>query len=382
MARKKSGSRLFALIPLLLVAVLGGGIGAYFNPDWPVIGPLVRNLSQRQAAGNSGEGIGGGKLLQAWQHLGSGSESITGTEAVSGSETVPISLNAPSQGNAASSGLASSRRPSDKLLIATFNIQVFGESKLKKPQAMDVLTQVVRQFDVVAIQEVRAKSDDILPKFLAAINADGSRYDFLIGPRLGRTVSTEQYAFIYDTTRVEYEPASVGTVSDPSDLLHREPFVARFLARVAPPARGFSFWLVDIHTDPDEVKEEVEALAQVYQMMRTADSREDDVILLGDLNASESQLGSLGRIPGITWVVRDTMTNTRQNKAYDNLIFDAQATSEFTGRWGVFDLESTFGLSREEALTVSDHLPVWAEFQVEEATSRVNVAERIPGLRR
>ncbi len=63
-------------------------------------------------------------------------------------------------------------------MIATFNIQVFGKSKLSKPGVVDVLAQVVRQFDVVAIQEVRATEDDILPRFIAAINADGSRYDF------------------------------------------------------------------------------------------------------------------------------------------------------------------------------------------------------------
>ena len=36
-------------------------------------------------------------------------------------------------------------------------------------------------------------------------------------------------------------------------------------------------------------------------------------------------------------------------------------------RWGVYDLERNLGLSREQALQVSDHLPVWAEFRVWEA---------------
>ena len=104
------------------------------------------------------------------------------------------------------------------------------------------------------------------------------------------------------------------------------------------------------------------------------------MILLGDLNASESQLGRLGQIPGIHWAVRGAMTNTRQTKMYDNIIFHGQATNEFTGRWGVFDLEGTFGLSRDEALKVSDHLPVWAEFQPWEAAPRF--ADRQPGIRR
>ena len=33
------------------------------------------------------------------------------------------------------------------------------------------------------------------------------------------------------------------------------------------------------------------------------------------------------------------MTNTRRNKMYDNIVFDRRATTEFTGRWGVVDLD-------------------------------------------
>jgi hypothetical protein len=51
---------------------------------------------------------------------------------------------------------------------------------------------------------------------------------------------------------------------------------------------------------------------------------------------------------------------------YDNLLFDRNRTAEFTGRWGVFDLESVFRLTRDQALQISDHLPVWAEFQAYE----------------
>ena len=46
---------------------------------------------------------------------------------------------------------------------------------------------------------------------------------------------------------------------------------------------------------------------------------------------------------------------------------DAAATSEYAGRWGVFNLMAECGLTKDEALRVSDHLPVWAEFNVYEA---------------
>ncbi len=368
---------------MLVTGLSGGGIGGYFNPDWPFIGPLVKGLVAQTAVESAGNGPSGDGLA----NNGLGDRLLSSLRSYSGAAPANVT-SASNQGSAPNAGvtipaqLASAQRPNDKLLIASFNIQVFGESKLAKPDVVEILVQVVRQFDIVAIQEVRAKSDDILPRFLAAINSDGSRYSYLIGPRLGRSNSKEQYAFIFDTNRVEHDPSSVSTIEDPKDLLHREPFMARFRPRTSSPERAFTFWLVDIHTDPDEVPQEVSALADVFEVMQHARPDEDDVILLGDLNASEFQLGRLGQLPGITWTVRNAMTNTLHNKAYDNLIFDGGATSEYTGRWGIVDLESVFGISQEQALRVSDHLPIWAEFQIWEAPPKSNFADRAPNYRR
>jgi len=89
---------------------------------------------------------------------------------------------------------------------------------------------------------------------------------------------------------------------------------------------------------------------------------EDDVIMLGDLNAGPPQFGSFQRIPGIGWAVAGTTTNTRRTKTYDNLVFARPQTAEYLGAWGVFDLQTAFGLPLDNALEVSDHNPVWAAF--------------------
>ncbi len=253
-------------------------------------------------------------------------------------------------------------RPWDAVLVASFNIQVFGETKVAKPQVVEVLARIVRQFDVVAIQEVRSKSDDVIPGFVRAVNADGSRYHWLIGPREGRTVSKEQYCFLYDTNRIEVDAASIGVVPDPAGKLHRPPMHARFRTRVIPQSMAFTFWLVDIHTDPDEVPQEIDALADVFTSMRSLRPDEDDVILLGDLNAGPPQFGRFTHMPGAAWAVSGVTTNTHRSKTYDNLIFDRFATAEYLGRWGVLDMQSTFGLPLDKALEVSDHNPVWAAF--------------------
>ena len=61
---------------------------------------------------------------------------------------------------------------------------------------------------------------------------------------------------------------------------------------------------------------------------------------------------------------------------YDNIVFDRNATVEYTGRSGVLDFAKEFSLTQEQALEVSDHMPVWAEFSVYEGGAAPMVAGR------
>jgi endonuclease/exonuclease/phosphatase family metal-dependent hydrolase len=271
-------------------------------------------------------------------------------------------------------------RPGDLIRVASFNIQVFGDKKLSDPKVAPILAQIIRKFDVVAIQEVRTEDATFMNRFLQMINLAGVPYDAVVGPRLGRTVSKEQYAFIFDTTRIEIDRVSVYTVKDPDDLLHREPLVAGFRARGPDPNQAFTFTLIDIHTDPDEKDNELNALDDVFRAVRDDGRGEDDVILLGDLNSDEAHLGQLGALPYISYVISGVPTNTRGNKTYDNILFDRRATTEFLGRGGVLDVMREFNLTVEDALLVSDHLPIWAEFSVYEGGRPGNVAAKPAGV--
>ena len=136
-----------------------------------------------------------------------------------------------------------------------------------------------------------------------------------------------------------------------------------------PVEQVFKFTLVNIHTDPDEVPEEMAALDDVFVAVQAAGA-DDDVILLGDLNADERHLGELGELP-ITAAITGVPTNTRKTKSYDNIIFDGRATTEYTGQFGVLDLMTEFALTKDEALVVSDHMPVWAVFSAVEGGAGV-----------
>ena len=307
---------------------------------------------------------GWGLVLAALASLGIGGFGISGCDS-SQMEGLARGLINPS--NATTPTTNTAAQAGEKIRIASFNIQVFGTSKLAKPDAMQVLGQVIRQFDVVAIQEIRATDQTVMDQFLQWINTDGAAYSYVIGPRLGRTSSKEQYAFLYNTATIEVQPNSVYTAADPYDLLHREPLVASFRVRGNTASQPFSFTLINIHTDPDETDQELDALDDVYLSVRQAGT-EDDVILLGDLNVDERHLGQMGQIPGITYTIAGQPTNTRGTKTYDNLLFHGPSTTEYTGSSGVLNLMSVYNLTMEQVLQISDHLPVWSEFSATEST--------------
>ncbi|HZZ27158.1 MAG TPA: endonuclease/exonuclease/phosphatase family protein [Pirellulales bacterium] len=262
----------------------------------------------------------------------------------------------------------------DTIRMASFNIQVFGHTKVNKPEVMQVLAEIVRKFDLVAIQEVR--TDDVVPRFVELINSTGRHYDSLVGPRVGRTNDKELYTFIFDTQSLEVDRSSAYTIDDRDNLFQRPPMVASFRARGPPPEQAFTFTLIDIHTEPAEAESELNALAQVYRAVRNDGHGEDDIILMGDLNADEKKFGLLKQIPNISWVISGVPTNTRGTKTYDNIIFDRTATVEFTGHAGVFDVMREFNLTLNQALEVSDHFPIWAEFSAYEGGARGRLAEK------
>ena len=253
----------------------------------------------------------------------------------------------------------------DTIKIATFNIQIFGKSKSQKPEVMDTLAEIVRKYDVVAIQEIKNKPGDVPPAFKIKINEDGAAYDFIISERTGKNPddasSREQYAVYFDTAAVEVLDAGVLYDDSLSDHFQREPFVTHLKTKQG----NFSFVLITIHTRPAAAVEEIAALELVIEWARGRYPEEDDFIALGDFNAgcdyaSEDELDAIGLSgPQYVWIVphsADTNLATSSQCAYDRIVTTWATESHFTEQWGV-----------DQAFTdkkVSDHWPVWAEFFV------------------
>jgi deoxyribonuclease-1-like protein len=244
---------------------------------------------------------------------------------------------------------------------------------------MSQLARIVANFDLVAIQEVQSPQAMPVPRLVDLINRSGGRYDATVSEPIGHTTYREQYAFVWDTTRIRMLPESAYVVRDnpyPDNRMHRPPMVASFETRTAavmgrPP---FRFTIINVHTDPSQVSpkgdsNEMDVLDDVFLRVRDYEFQVRqvmNVLLVGDLNVSTANLGQLGQIPGILSVVGNTPTNTAGNKTYDHILLDQTITTEYTGVFGVIDYERDYGLSSEEAKRVSDHRPVWAEFSAYE----------------
>jgi deoxyribonuclease-1-like protein len=286
-------------------------------------------------------------------------------------------------GTGGSLELPPAARTKGTIRIASFNMQAYGPTKAGKPDVMEILARMIRHFDVVALQEVRSERPDVLQRLLEQINMASGHYALLAGPRVGRTESKEQFVFVFDQTTLEVDRGASYTVEDPDDLLHRPPFVGWFRVRGPAVDQAFTFTLVDVHIDPDEVAEEVKVLDNVFFSVRDDGRGEDDVILLGDFNADDRHLDDLGRISGMMTAISGRPTTTRQTQQYDNLIFQLPSTSEYVGRSGVFDFMREYNLTLDQALQVSDHMPVWAEFSMHEGGTLPSVAaaDAVPNVR-
>ncbi|MCA9174260.1 MAG: endonuclease/exonuclease/phosphatase family protein [Planctomycetales bacterium] len=259
------------------------------------------------------------------------------------------------------------RAPGETIRIATFNVQVLGTAKIQKPIVMERLANICRRFDVVAIQEIASADQDILPLLIEKINNSfGVAFDYIVGPRVGRNGQLEQYGFVFNTATIEANRGWIYSMNDPDDLLAREPLVASFRARAAKPENAFTFSLVTIRTDSESLERELSVLDDALQVVRNDGFGEDDIILLGDFGVNDRQLGDLARTPGMSWAIAGVPTDTRGTMQLDNILFSQQSTKEFAGRSGVFDFMREFNMTQMEALEISDHLPVWAEFSIYE----------------
>lgn len=246
--------------------------------------------------------------------------------------------------------------------IASFNIQIFGKSKASEPNVIKTLAKIVSRFDVVAIQEIREKTSTAVTTLDSALEALGEKYDYVIGPRLGRSSSKEQYAFFYRANALRigetYTYKELG-----ADYIHREPLITQFFSKRS----TFDFVLINAHIDPDDVDQEI---AVYPEIVSDAQKRlgDEDIMIMGDFNADcgyfdEDKQIKLRDQRKFKWLIANQLDSTvaKDSCAYDRMIVTRSMAKKFTGKAGVFPFDIVYDLDVEPK-EISDHYPVYAVF--------------------
>ena len=252
-----------------------------------------------------------------------------------------------------------------KIRVASFNLHSFNESKLKKQPVVETLARIVRHFDVIAVQHLDARQSGLLPTLVERINMSDRRYDYCIGPRVGSEGQSQQFAFLFDTARIETDREQLYTLEDPQNLIQYDPLVGWFRVKGVRTESAFTFSLVNIRLDPADAEKERQLLPEIVRSIRQDGRQEDDIILLGDFSSSSRQLGRVDNL-NMTMALEEVATTVSGEYMLDNILFLPRATDEFTGRAGVIDFLRQLNLSYDQAMQVSSHLPVWAEFYAHE----------------
>lgn len=251
------------------------------------------------------------------------------------------------------------------LNIGAFNVQIFGVTKMDKPDVVASLAAISTRYDLLLVQEIRDKSETAIYELLDQVNAlVDDPYALLLSDRLGRTWSKEQYALLYRPSKLTWIDSyhyDDGDEPD-ADLFEREPYIARFAA-----SDGTDFAVVSLHAAPDQAVDEIDFLADVIDDIAVR-WEEPDVMVLGDLNAgcryvTDSELPALllAQDPAVDWWIDDlTDTTTTDTVCPYDRILTRGAVSDLVveGSGSPYLFDQTLQLSPTDTRAVSDHYPV------------------------
>lgn len=261
-------------------------------------------------------------------------------------------------------------RNRDTILIASFNLRVtsdFGGPGYADERGERVrfhMVELFRLFDLIAIQGIGPdRSPDLIEWAHAANNDPYSQYSVVMSDLNANDTSEERAAFVFNRARVQLDRAGVYSIADPDGVFVRAPFVGCFRAVGPPTGQAFTFSLVNLEIDRRSPTGGLLSLREIVREVRRDGRNEDDVLLAGEFHTGDQGLEFLRRY-GYVWVVSDTPTDTRYTTQSANLLFDSRATTEFIGRGGVLNLVKHFNVSLQEALAISENVPVWGEFSV------------------
>lgn len=259
------------------------------------------------------------------------------------------------------------------LRIGAFNLQVFGASKSSQNSTVSVISQIIRRYDIILLQEIRDVTETHIHNLLALVNSQEPvyTYNIVVGPRLGRSnIYKEQYAYVYRSETVRILESY--TYNDTNDEFEREPMVVLISDMTVNPISDLVLIGIHIRPNSSDTEREINALVSVYEeaVMRYNTT---NVIILGDMNADCSYLSNkkYNRLTftndsRFLWLIgkENDTTVADSDCAYDRFVVTREVYSTLVqGSVLIYLFEHEHDLTQAQAMQVSDHYPI--ELQLE-----------------
>ncbi|MFK7926294.1 MAG: endonuclease/exonuclease/phosphatase family protein [Bacteroidia bacterium] len=248
--------------------------------------------------------------------------------------------------------------------ILTWNIRDLGRSK--DASEIAAMINIMRKYDLVLIQEVVAKDPAGVQRvamIVEELDRSGANWDYKVSDPTKSPSSnmSERYAFLWNTSKISLANRPYLDLAL-ADICFREPFIGEFRAK----GETETFFVVNYHSrkHDDQPEDEIQYFDQYPD--RLSSKR---VLICGDFNLTEEHavwdnLKKQGfasvLIEAPTTLKRKCKEDNYYNYAIDNIFYPTQnLTLEKSGRVDfVGDCENL-----EKARSISDHLPVYAEFE-------------------
>jgi hypothetical protein len=253
--------------------------------------------------------------------------------------------------------------------LASFKLEQFG-SRADEIKRLPILADICRRYDLIALQGFDGRDDRWLETLADAIQSLRQDADYaFITDADPLNPSPTQNVILFDRRTIELDSSHWYRVQDPQQVLRRAPLVGWFRTRIEPADRAFTFTVANVEFDGLSPALEADYLTSLFKAIRNDGREEDDVILMGAFGGCDEKFAVAQQRSGIVWVLSNFPTDVRQTTPLDNILFQRQATVEFTGRCGVLDFMRLYNLRLAEAESLSSRLPVWAEFSAYEGST-------------
>lgn len=236
--------------------------------------------------------------------------------------------------------LQDSRNITGEFLIASWNVQTYGDTKASNQTLVRDILRVVSLYDVLILQELRDKDGSAMSVLCDSLQG----YTCYNSSRAGRGSSKEQYlVFVRDGVEIG---GFVDLAQDESqyDFWERPPYM--FWVSHG----GSNVTILTSHIRPSDAELEIDALERLVAERFTFTA---SFLLMGDLNADCAYYDEENRdFTQWNWVIENSADTTvsQTDCAYDRIIATPSVSI------------LQFGILKEGIYSrLSDHYPVWVD---------------------